>query len=351
MDAPKTLEELEALLKRVRSPKHLFGPDPKAMHRDLSMLTHPDRNPGDQKAEDLFKEVTRQWASLWDDVPVVIKSKKREYTLLKILNIGDVSDVHLAEAIGPDGNMRDYLLKISRIVGGDKLLDSEQKIIKEILGKAGDTTYRRYFPTFVESFPAYDKIQKRVNVFLSEGDGCTAEDLHAKMPVLDSRHLAWMFKRLLTAIGFAHRSGYIHGAVLPPHVLFRQMADATPPELDHGAVLTSWGHAIPMGATVKTISAKYKDWYPPEVLEKKPARPGTDVFLAAKTMFYLAGADPNKPVSLPAKQVPIPMQRFFQSCLLPGAKMRPDNALALLDEFDELLKTLYGKPKFHHLYV
>jgi len=115
--------------------------------------------------------------------------------------------------------------------------------------------------------------------------------------------------------------------------------------------LTSWGHAVQAGKVVKTISALYKDWYPPEILAKQPVLPGTDIYMAAKCMFYLAGVNPNQPITVSAEQIPIPMQRFFQSCLLPGVKMRPDNAWDLHKEFDDLLKTLYGKPKFHHLVV
>jgi hypothetical protein len=47
--------------------------------------------------------------------------------------------------------------------------------------------------------------------------------------------------------------------------------------------------------------------------------------------------------------VPAPMRRFLETCLLEGAKMRPRDAWELLDEFDELLRQLYGPPKFHDL--
>ena len=40
---------------------------------------------------------------------------------------------------------------------------------------------------------------------------------------------------------------------------------------------------------------------------------------------------------------------FVRSCLLEGPRMRPDDAWALLDEFDELLRDLYGPPKYHAL--
>ena len=346
MDLPTNLDEVEVLLKRIRSAKDLFGADPKKTYHLLVRLTHPDRNPGDKRADPLFKEITRQYESL-EVAPVTIKSKKRVYTLLKILAAGDIADLHLAQSAGhdkADTDLHDYVLKISRVLNGEKLLDNERKVLAEVLTKAADTTYRKYFPTLVESFPAQDKIAKRVNVFTYEpADFYTGEELHSKIPELTSRHLAWMFKRLLTAIGFVHRAGYIHGAILPPHIRIQTKS--------HGIQLTSFSHAVNKGEKIKTISGKYKEWYPPEVLAKEAAIPETDIYMAAKCMFYLAGVDPNKPANIPATQIPIPMQRFFQSCLLPGAKMRPDDAWALHDEFDELLKTLYGKPRFQHLHV
>jgi serine/threonine protein kinase len=341
---PKTLEELEVLLKKIRTAKELFGADPKRTYHLLSRISHPDRNPGEKKADEIFKEITRLYESL-DEAPITIKSKKRVYTLLKILKAGDAADIHLAQSMPDkaDTELHDYLLKISRIPNGEKLLENERKILGEILTKAGDTTYRKYFPTLVESFPAHDKFQKRVNVFTYEEENFyTGEELHEKLPAIDSKHIAWMFKRILTAIGFAHRAGFVHGAVLPPHVRINSK--------NHGVQLTSWGHAVPTKDIMTTVPAKYKDWYPPEVLEKKGAFPSTDIYLAAKTIFYLAGTNPNKP-TVPAKQIPIPMQRFFQSCLLPGAKMRENDAWKLETEFTDLLKTLYGQPKFVKLEV
>jgi hypothetical protein len=75
--------------------------------------------------------------------------------------------------------------------------------------------------------------------------------------------------------------------------------------------------------------------------------PSTDLFLASRCLVYLAGGDPlaNR---LP-DAVPVPMQRFIQSCLLESPRMRPDDAWTLLDEFDDLLRQLYGAPKFHEL--
>jgi hypothetical protein len=282
-----------------------------------------------------------------DEPPITIQSPKRVYTLRPLLKTGDIADIYPACSTGPDPQdptLRNYLLKIGRADGSEQMLENEKNVLSAILTEAGDTTYRKYFPTLVESFHVHQPSQKRINVFTYERAGFyTAEEIRDRLPGVGGRHLAWMFKRLLTTIGFAHRVGYIHGAVLPPHVRF---------ETDnHGLQLTSWGHAALCGKPIRSISARYRDWYPHEVLNREPAAPGTDIYLATRTILYLAGADPNKPIALDDKQVPIPMQRFFQSCLLPGLKMRPSDAWELHDEFDELLHTLYGQPKFHVLHI
>ena len=44
-----------------------------------------------------------------------------------------------------------------------------------------------------------------------------------------------------------------------------------------------------------------------------------------------------------------PLQRFLTTCLLESACMRPDDAWALLEDLDELLRRQYGRPKFHEL--
>jgi hypothetical protein len=64
-------------------------------------------------------------------------------------------------------------------------------------------------------------------------------------------------------------------------------------------------------------------------------------------MVYLSGGDALRN-RLP-EAVPAALRRYFQACLLEGLRMRPDDAWALYDEFDDLLRQLYGPPKFHIL--
>ena len=70
---------------------------------------------------------------------------------------------------------------------------------------------------------------------------------------------AWMWRRLLVAIGAAHRAGLIHGAVLPEHVMIHAR--------EHGLVLVDWCLFLPAPhGQVRALVKRYLPWYPPEVL-------------------------------------------------------------------------------------
>jgi hypothetical protein len=275
------------------------------------------------------------------DTRVTLKSPRCAYTLLTPLGVGDVSDVHLAR--GESGVERvsptQYVLKVSRTPEGNILLDNERRTVTELRSTAGDTTYRKYLPTLAESFTVKDPLTKRVNVLLHEPGWYTLEQVHEQHPVLDGRHLAWIYKRLLTVLGFCHRQTKVHGAVLPCHVLLHAA--------DHGLQLVGWGQSVQSGRPVRTLSKRYAAWYPPEVRDRKPAGPATDLFLAARCLIYLAGRDPVH--DRVPETVPVPLRGLLEACLLEGVRMRPNDAWALTDELDKLLYRLYGPPTFYPL--
>jgi serine/threonine protein kinase len=264
----------------------------------------------------------------------------RTYTLQRLLAQGDVADIHLAgdEAAGSRSEEL-YVLKMSRVAGGLSLLDNERKTLAKLLRAAGDTTYSRYLPALAESLPVADRPGSRVNVFHYEPGFHTLEQVHEQHPALDGRHLAWIFKRLLTVLGFSHLQGTIHGAILPCHV----MVDGA----SHGLQLVGWGQSVGAGQRIRTVPTRYRNWYPPEVLYKRPARPATDLFLAARCLIYLAGGNPV--INRMSEAIPPPMQQFISTCLSPSCRMRPDDAWTLLEDFDDLLRRLYGPPMFHEL--
>jgi hypothetical protein len=267
--------------------------------------------------------------------PATLQSPRRTYTLRQFLAAGDAADVHFAQAEAE----HPYVLKVSRTTEGNLLLDNERQALVALLTEAGDTTYVKYLPTLAESFLTADDSAKQVNVFLYEEGFYTLEQVHQRHPALDGRHLAWIFKRLLTVLGFCHHHNRLHGAVLPPHVIIHVA--------NHGLQLVGWGQSVEIGQPIEASAPAFEAWYPPELANGQPASAATDLFLAARCLVYLAGGDPL--TNQMAATVPVQMRRFLEACLLEGLRMRPDDAWGLIEEFDELLRRLYGPPTFHSL--
>jgi hypothetical protein len=264
-----------------------------------------------------------------------------DYHLQRLLAVGDIADIHLATSADESraGLETLYVLKVARRPEGNAHLDIERRNLTNLLAAAGHTTYRKYLPALVDSFLMTRRYAKRINAFWFAPGFYTLEQVHEQRPALDGRHLAWIFKRLLTVLGFCHRQRIIHGAVLPCHAMIHPAG--------HGLQLVGWGQSVTAGQRIRTVPDGYRDWYPAEVQQQRPASPATDLFLAARCLVYLAGGDPL--TNWMPDSVPLPMRRFLGTCLLESARMRPDDAWALLEDFDELLQGLYGPPKFHEL--
>lgn len=345
------LKAIAAELNSVTDLVEFFGDDPNVIIRRFKKALHPDqivRQFGEGAPE--IAEAVELWTKFEQleaesKRPVaILKSKKHEYSLGTRLYRGDVSDIYFATA---KGEPHQYMVKSSRVVGADALLRQEDEVLKAVHKAAGDKNYRHYFPLPVESFKVSDRIQKQVNVFHYQDQFYTLEQIREKYPDgLNPRHLGWIFKRVLTALGFLHQREYVHGAVLPCHIMLSPT--------DHGGRLIGFGQSVKIGQVVKHAVQKYRDWYPHEILNKQPVQVATDIYLAAKSMLYLGGADMKTNVLPATPKATIAadrMTRFLQSCLLGSVNLRPSDAWALQDEWDEMLRSLFGPPKFIPLLV
>jgi serine/threonine protein kinase len=264
--------------------------------------------------------------------PRPVESPVLAFTLLHSLGSGDLCDVHY----GVSGDDK-YVIKIPRTPNGNRLMAKEWKVVNHLTQPSTHDLYCEYFPQAMRSFFVGSR---RINAFPWRDGLYTAEQIRAQHNNgLDGRHLAWMFKRTLEALGYTHSKGWIHGAVLPPHLLFHAGS--------HGLQLIGWIHAERQCRPLDVAPAKFTDWYPPECRRKEPATPSVDIYLAARCMLYLAGGDPlgNR---IP-NHIPAPIRRFFLGCLLDSPSMRPQDAWDLHNEFTELLEGVYGPPKYQPL--
>jgi serine/threonine protein kinase len=283
------------------------------------------------------------WPTADEHEELVIRAQdvRHRYTPLRLLASGDSADIYLATDTDDSNTAKEtlYLLKVARAPESNARRDIERKALTTLLGIAGNSTYRNYLPALVDSFPTTGRFPRRINVFRFEPGLHTLEQIHEQHPAVEGRHLAWIFNRLLTVLGFCHRQNIIHGAVLPCHVLIHAEG--------HGLRLVGWGGSVAAGRRIRTGPACSHDWFPAEVQHQRPASPATDLFSAARCLVYLAGGDPV--TNQMPEAVPLPMRRFLKTCLLASAAMRPDDAWALMEDFDDLLRGLYGPPTFHEL--
>ncbi len=307
--ADLTSAEAIALIEAADGPDDLFGGDAARSYRRLARLTHPDAHPGDARAAAAFGKLAALWQRHQDGSgPLVAR--------------GDIANLYAT---------RQGLLKIARDPADNDLMRREAAALTQ-LGDQVDAPLRAYFPQLIAAQRRQDPrtgVQRRANVIGRLTGFRSLAEVRAAFPRgVDPRDTAWMWRRLLVAVGAAHRAGLIHGAVLPEHVLIHPG--------DHGLVLVDWCYSGPApDARLAAVVKRYLPWYPPEVSTDRRAGRGLDIWLATRCMTELMGG-----------LIPVPMASFARGCQLASPSRRPDDAWQLLAELDELLERLYGPRTF-----
>jgi hypothetical protein len=321
--------EAIALLRTARTPGEVFGTDPGAaahIYRQLAKMLHPDISdaPG---AASAFARLASLWAGYTGN-SFTLASDTHVYRIGRLIERGDVTNSY--EATFGDPPATNAVLTIARVPSDNDLMTAEATALRRIRAH-GDVRARAYVPDLIESFSYREPdsgVQRVANV-LARVDGFVslADVTRAYAGGIDPRDAAWMWRRLLVAIGHAHRAGVIHGAVLPDHVLIQ-------PE-QHGLILAGWHYAAIGGARVPALVDRYASWYPIEVMKGEKPSAGTDIHLATKCITALMG-----------KRIPAALAGFARGCTLPTLAARPDDAWQVLAELDDLLQRLYGPRTF-----
>ncbi len=314
----KTVDAIEAVL-TASNCFDLFGSDhPARRYRELARALHPDTASGPD-ATAAFVRLARLWEGRHG---TVIRTKVDEYRLTDRRFRGDLADLYdVGEAM---------FLKLPRSPANNDLMEREAVALRT-LEDSGDPRFLPYVPRLVESFRHREEgtgADRRINVIGTVPNLRSLAEVRAAYPDgVDPRDVAWMWRRLLVALGFAHRGGLVHGAVLPTHVLIE-------PD-DHGVVLVDWCYSAGRGDRIPAVVTEYADWYPTEVHKRRSPGPGTDIAMASRCMTWLMGA-----------KAPGPLRSFAAGCALFSLDARPDDAWRLLDELDGVLTKLYGPRRF-----
>ncbi len=334
MIAASYFEQVES----ARTPQDLFNDPDKARstYRRLARLFHPDHNPGDDRAEAAFAQLSAFWAEYNGHAPsttaqpnsntgVVFETKRHVFVGDDLLAKGDISNVYRVEYTA-DGSTKTAVVKMPRSPKNNDLVAHEIDVLK-ILNSEVEEQYRPFHSTTVDSFSHRDKTtgKTRKCVVLEDLDGFVslADVLSAYPNGIHTRHVAWIARRLFVAMDTAHRAGIVHSAVFPEHVMIHPA--------DHGVVLVDWSYAAKVGEKIKSAVPKYVDkgWYGKSY--QQPVDHRIDVRQAAHTLEALLGSQEARPY-----------RAFFNGCRV--ASTPP--AGELFQEFDEMLTRLYGKRTF-----
>lgn len=345
-----TLSETCDRISQAACPEDLFGASEqeRAYYR-LAALIHPDKFSIENErviAEQGFKLLQQYWVEakgrLLDGSygdrrrfgkakfsTVTISLRDRELHLTGVLSEGDLSTLYWV------GDEQRQVLKIAKDATNNDLLQGEAKNVRLLWQDDSLARFRPLVPKLLTSFRyrgESGESPRQANLLeFATGPLYSLKAVHDRNGDLDPRDMAWIFRRLLLAVGLAHRVGVVHGAVTPEHVLIQ-------PE-EHGLVLVDWAYSCPSQETIRAIVPTYEAWYPMEVFAREGATSATDIYMVAGAMNYmLSGSCATAPST--------PIAQFLLGCRPTVAHRRPYDAFALLGEFDEFIERLWGPRKF-----
>jgi hypothetical protein len=336
---------------RLLAVKHLFA--------SFVVLIHPDQNPN---LEDAGQHMARLVALRMEAdallregtygthrkavIDATLRSPAGVYKVIDEFREGEVADLFVAENAG-----KRCLLKVVREPGDNDLLDVEARTLTE-LHRSADAkapVFRKYLPQLLDSFVIIEggRVRRRVNVLdvaepqveylriHKQKKGIDAPTAYYSLAEIrdaypngiDTRDAAWMLRRVFEGIGWVHSVGYVHGAMLPEHVLVHP--------LEHGGRLIDWTCAVRAGQRLTTISTTHKALYPAGVFRREPATPALDVQLIG-TCGKLLLSDSSGALNA---DVPREMVTFLDACV----NGRVASGWDAYRTFDDVLQKLYGK--------
>lgn len=144
----------------------------------------------------------------------------------------------------------------------------------------------------------------------------------------------WIWKRILEILAWMHQTGWVHGAILPKHLLVHAR--------DHGVRLIGFSRAARRGQPLKAFTANAKAFYPAAVWEGGPASPATDLTMNARSMLWLVGSGQ---IGAKVSDVPKPLADLLMRVAGDDAGGETD-AWALLETVKSVAREAFGPPKY-----
>lgn len=337
VDKVKDTKSAISFIEKANTKDDLFaGGDEDKIFKKLFRYVHPDvlskqPNAIKKRGEDAAYKLNRLHHH---DKKTASPAIFGQWVVEETICAGDIADIYQVTSrkiILPN------VMKVVRHPRDNDLLEAEISALKTLHDDKRSDNFKLYLPTVVDRFKASDRaavVMTKARQALK--DPGVFEDLVPLSEIvrklkgeIDFRHLVWMSNRILSALGFAHMNGIVHGAVVPPHMLLGP--------LSHGLHLIDWCYSV-TGVSKKHIPAivpAYKKHYPKEVFRKTPPTPATDIYMWAYMIRAIAG-----------KSTPHRFKGLFDWCLADAPIHRPQDAWKLQDQWGSLAKEEFGPSKY-----
>jgi len=248
---------------------------------------------------------------------------------------GHASDVFLAERCTRLGER--LIVKLLRSPADEPLAEGEQQALGALAQsreKGAD-----FFSTLLPQRVAFGRVEgpgfegRSASLFREAvGFAHTLADVRRAYPSgCDPRHLVWIWRRALELLGFVHQNGFVHGALLPEHVLI----DAR----EHGARFVGWSCAARVGQKLRAVAQGEQEFYPEPVLRGAALSRRSDLTMLARALLSTAGSSLTR---APA-ELPRPLAALLER---EAGGAGDENAWQLSEEVSTAARQSFGPPKF-----
>lgn len=339
---------IATVLKTARCPEDVFGrgalpSEVRSTFHQILKTVHPDKHNGSPLATKTTEMLTRMKTvaderiknGTWGQqlpLPEFETVELGGRMVVKTSVSGDICDVYLGTEV----------VKVARNADDNDLLRAERFAL-DIVASRITTPVAAGVPKLVDSFRVG---RREANVIERVAPGfVSAKEIRERVPGgVDARALVWMFKRLLVILEWTHHCGLVHGAILPPHVMFRvDDASAKLDQSGHTARLIDWCYSVEFAKRTRLSSwvPAWKDFYAPELLSKESVSPASDLYMAAALIVYLAGG------SSAALSLPEPLKTVLLLCTEPQDRRTYQKAGEVFEDWNKAAKKVFGAPKWN----
>jgi len=267
------------------------------------------------------------------------KTDKFHYYLGEPIAHGTISTVFDAECAEENEFLGRVAIKIADQPEDNELLWRERRVLKMLFEKNGPQL--KHLPIILDHFKTEDG--RICLVFRCLSECCNFYNLREDYKNgVDRKHMVWMLNRALSAIGYAHSLGVVHGNLDPSHLMIRPK--------DHNLFIVDWCWSIVDPVRTHDRFRVFTEYFSaPEVQENFIPTPAADLYSLGKCMIYILGG--NVETNEMPDSVESDLQRFIKYFVMESPQQRAQDAWQMHGQLESLVRRLWGKKRFLALEV